>query len=327
MGTINEKELDSMLYLLDDSDERVVEHIEEKVLNLGNDVLPHLESRWPTEENVKRQERMLTLIKSIKQQALASELKTWRATEGQDLLEGMLILNKLKFPEETRQNIDNVLDKIKLDAWLELNYDLTSFEKIKIFNHVFFDVHQFQGDSENYHQSDNSFISSVLDRKKGNPISLAVIYSIIAQRLNIPVYGVNLPQHFILGYVKDSQRLNIPVYGVNLPQHFILGYVKDFDWPPLLRFNDPAEKGDSFGNDMLFYINPFNKGLIFNNDHIHTFLKQLKLEPKEDYFKACSNSDIILRVLRNLEVSYAKENNNAKLEQVKMMIGVLLEED
>jgi regulator of sirC expression with transglutaminase-like and TPR domain len=303
MGTINEKELDSMLYLLDDSDERVVEHIEEKVLNLGNDVLPHLESRWPTEENVKRQERMLTLIKSIKQQALASELKTWRATEGQDLLEGMLILNKLKFPEETRQNIDNVLDKIKLDAWLELNYDLTSFEKIKIFNHVFFDVHQFQGDSENYHQSDNSFISSVLDRKKGNPISLAVIYSII------------------------TQRLNIPVYGVNLPQHFILGYVKDFDWPPLLRFNDPAEKGDSFGNDMLFYINPFNKGLIFNNDHIHTFLKQLKLEPKEDYFKACSNSDIILRVLRNLEVSYAKENNNAKLEQVKMMIGVLLEED
>ena len=35
-----------------------------------------------------------------------------------------------------------------------------------------------------------------------------------------------------------AQRLNIPIYGVNLPQHFILGYVKDLEWPPLLRFND-----------------------------------------------------------------------------------------
>ena len=77
----------------------------------------------------------------------------------------------------------------------------------------------------------------------------------------------------------------------------------------------------------IFYINPFNSGLIFNHDNIHKFLKQLKLEPKEDYFKACSNTDILLRVLRNLEVSYAKEKKSNKLAQVKVLIGALIAED
>ncbi|MDB4162078.1 transglutaminase-like domain-containing protein [Bacteroidia bacterium] len=303
MGEINTKELESMLYLLDDTDHRVVEHIESQIIELGVSAIPLIEARCILEGNPNRLDRMLFLIKRIQEQSLAEELKQWMKTEEQDLLDGLLIINKLKDSSVSRQSIDVQLDKIKLDAWLELNYDLTSFEKVKILNHIFFDVHKFKGDTEAYHHSDNSFISSVLERKTGNPISLAIIYSLVAQRLNIPVYGVNLPQHFILGYVKD------------------------FDWPPLLMFNDPSASSNEQGGDILFYINPFNSGLIFNHDNIHKFLKQLKLEPKEDYFKACSNTDILLRVLRNLEVSYAKENKSNKLAQVKVLIGALLAED
>ena len=137
----------------------------------------------------------------------------------------------------------------------------------------------------------------------GNPISLAVIYSIVAQRLNIPVYGVNLPQHFVLGYLKE------------------------FDWFPLLNFNDKSALGDEAGSEIMFYINPFNNGLIFNHENIHKFLKQLKLEPKDDYFKACTNKSILLRVLRNLEVSFSKESNYTKLDQVKKLLAVLIAED
>ena len=196
---IDEKELQSMLYLLDDSDERIVEQIETKILSLGIEVVPFLEGQWPMEESTARQERMVELIKSINQNMLVNSLEKWLATEEQDLVDGLLIINKIANPNVDRQVIDNLLDKIKLDAWLEMNYDLTSFEKVKILNHILFDVHGFKGDTENYHHSRNSFLSSVLERKMGNPVSLAIIYSLVAQRLNIPVYGVNLPQHFILG--------------------------------------------------------------------------------------------------------------------------------
>lgn len=296
-------EIHAMLYLLDDEDERVVQQIEDKLKTQGVEVVPVLEDYWQSDDSVARQEKIVSLIKAIKQDVLVHEMSEWLERSEDDLLGGMLIVNKIQFPSTDRQVIENQLDKIKLDAWLELNYDLTSFEKVRILNHIMFDVHGFEGDTDTYHHSKNSFISTVLQTKKGNPVTLAVIYAIIAQRLNIPVYGVNLPQHFILGYVQD------------------LG------WPPLLRFNDTSASENDPGGDIMFYINPFNKGLIFNKENIHKFLKQLKLEPKDNYFKTCSNKDILLRVLRNLEVSFAKEKKTEKSAIVQKLLQVMLRED
>ena len=299
---MDEKEIQSMLYLLDDSDSRVVEEIEQRLIALGSEVISYLEEAWPVETNPKRLERMLNLIKEIKSKAICEELIAWKAKKEPDLLEGVLIIDRLHNPNVDRQLIDNQLDKIKLDAWLELKYDLTSFEKIKILNYVIFDQHKFKGDTENYHSSKNSFISHVLDVKQGNPVSLAIIYSIIAQRLNIPVYGVNLPQHFVLGYLQD------------------------FEWELLKRLNDEPMMGDEEGSDILFYINPFNSGLIFSKENIIQFLDQLKLEPKESYFKVCSNEDILKRILRNLITAYQKENNAPKLLIVQQMMEILQDE-
>lgn len=293
----------NMVYLLDDSDERVVRHIEEQILAMGYESIPILESLWPDEKSIQRQEKIINLINQINKNLLAEDFRDWYNSEDQDLMEGLFIINKILDPTVDRQYIENQINKIKLDAWLELNYDLTSFEKVKILNRIIFEVHDFKGDTDSYHHSKNSFLSSVLERKKGNPILLAIIYSIVAQRLNIPIYGVNLPQHFILGYVKD------------------------LEWPPLLNFNDPSIVKDDNHSDILFYINPFNNGLIFNQDHIYTFLKQLNIEAKSEYFNVCSNLDMVKRVLKNLEISYAKENNLSKKEQVGNLIRIINQQD
>lgn len=293
----------NMVYLLDDSDERVVRHIEEQILAMGYESIPILESLWPDEKSIQRQEKIINLINQINKNLLAEDFRDWYNSEDQDLMEGLFIINKILDPTVDRKYIENQINKIKLDAWLELNYDLTSFEKVKILNRIIFEVHNFKGDTDSYHHSKNSFLSSVLERKKGNPILLAIIYSIVAQRLNIPIYGVNLPQHFILGYVKD------------------------LEWPPLLNFNDPSIVKDDNHSDILFYINPFNNGLIFNQDHIYTFLKQLNIEAKSEYFNVCSNLDMVKRVLKNLEISYAKENNLSKKEQVENLIRIIYQQD
>jgi regulator of sirC expression with transglutaminase-like and TPR domain len=293
----------NMVYLLDDSDERVVRHIEEQILAMGYESITILESLWPDEKSIQRQEKIINLINQINKNLLAEDFRDWYNSEDQDLMEGLFIINKILDPTVDRQYIENQINKIKLDAWLELNYDLTSFEKVKILNRIIFEVHNFKGDTDSYHHSKNSFLSSVLERKKGNPILLAIIYSIVAQRLNIPIYGVNLPQHFILGYVKD------------------------LEWPPLLNFNDPSIVKDDNHSDILFYINPFNNGLIFNQDHIYTFLKQLNIEAKSEYFNVCSNLDMVKRVLKNLEISYAKENNLSKKEQVENLIRIIYQQD
>jgi regulator of sirC expression with transglutaminase-like and TPR domain len=288
-----------MVYLLDDPDERVVGEIRVQLVKMGQKILSYLDEEWPRIENPRAQDQVLSIIKEIKSRLICDELRTWKEGETHDLLDGALIIDKLHKPDIDKQIIDNKLDKIKLDAWLELNYDLTSFEKVKILNHVIFDMHKFKGDTENYHNAQNSFISHVLEAKSGNPVSLSIIYSIVAQRLNIPVYGVNLPQHFVLGYIKD------------------------FEWQPIKRLNDESVLTDQEGAEIMFYINPFNNGLIFSKENINQFLKQLNLEPQESYFKACSNVEIIKRMLRNLIIAYEKEQNNPKLSLVQEMLQIL----
>ncbi len=52
----------------------------------------------------------------------------------------------------------------------------------------------------------------VLENKRGNPLTLCVIYLLIATKLDLPVYGVNLPNLFILTYkhpVVDQFYINV----------------------------------------------------------------------------------------------------------------------
>lgn len=296
---INKNELDSLVYLLDDTDEEIFNEVSSKIISLGSDALPHLEDYLLNDNNPLRLERIGQLIRRIQTGQLVHNLKEWKDTQDHDLLDGVLILNRIEYPDVTRSEIDTQIDKIKLDAWLELNNNLTSFEKVKILNYVMFEVHGFKGNTDEYHHYNNSFLSKVIEQKKGNPITLAILYSLIAQRLNIPVYGVNLPQHFVLGYKSEDE------------------------WNIIERFNDPSNLDPEDSGDVLFYINPFSEGLILSKDSLKSFLQQLKIDPKAEYLRFCSNIEIIKRMIRNLLFSYETYKKEDKIETLKAMMSVL----
>ena len=121
-------------------------------------------------------------------------------TEQNDLLRGVFLISRYQYPDLEIKEMEISLDRIIKDVWLELNNNLTALEKVRILNHIIYDVHGFTKNTKNFYSPQNSFINQVLETGKGNPISLAVVYIIIAQRLNLPVYGVNLPKNFILAY-------------------------------------------------------------------------------------------------------------------------------
>eukprot|EP01035_Chromulina_nebulosa_P008951 gene8951-12097_t len=278
-----------MLSLLDDTDEEVVKSVEGHLLSLGTDAVTLLEKYWDSDADPRVQEKVERLVNIIQFDALKNELIAWKNTPDKDLFEGFYLITRYQYPNLNKQELDNKLNKIKLDAWLELKYDLTALEKVRILNHIFYDVNGFKGDTATYHSPQNSFINTVLERRKGNPISLAIIYSIIAQRLNIPIFGVNLPQHFILAYMD------------NYPDQ------------PLEYHEEPPHLSPELFSDVMFYINPFNKGLVFSKYNVDEFLRQLRLEPLDSYFLPCSNVEIIKRVVRNLVTAYTQTNQRDKV--------------
>ncbi|MGI8413077.1 MAG: transglutaminase family protein [Solirubrobacteraceae bacterium] len=60
--------------------------------------------------------------------------------------------------------------------------------------------HGFVGDSQQYDHPDNSMLDLVLAKRRGLPILLSVVYVEVARRAGVPLAGVGLPGHFVVGH-------------------------------------------------------------------------------------------------------------------------------
>jgi regulator of sirC expression with transglutaminase-like and TPR domain len=290
---ISKKEVNALIHLLDDPDETIFSHIKEKFMSLGPPVIPHLETAWESAYDIILQKRIEQLIHDIQFEILQKQCDNWKMAESEDLLKGLLLIARYQYPDLDEEKIRKQLKQITQDVWLELNEDLTAVEKINALNHILFEVHNFSGSSiTTYYSPQNSFFNCLLETKKGNPVMLSCLYLLIAHELKIPVYGVNLPEHFICAYIDEDKNL------VNLS-------------------DDTAAR-----EQILFYINPFRKGIIFHHNDIDDFLKQLKLEPTPGFYAPCNNIDIVTRVIRNLIFSYEKLGHTDKVNELNVLLAV-----
>lgn len=286
----NSKEISALVKLLDDPDQEIYQHVEDRLLAYGNEVIDYLENAWEHSLDSLLQQRIENIVHKIQFTNVKEDLNLWYQSGAFDLLQGALVINRYQYPDLNEEKIILQIEEIKREIWLGLQYEMSSIEKIKLINHVFYNVYGFSGNTKNHHDPQNSYINQVLESKKGNQISLAIIYSTLAQKLDIPVYGVNLPQHFILGYIDESKR-----------------------------------EEQEFG--VLFYINAFNKGAIFGKHDVDQFLRQLNLDPQPGFYAPCSNVEIIRRVIRNLISAYENLGSKDKVEELKELQDILINPD
>jgi regulator of sirC expression with transglutaminase-like and TPR domain len=81
--------------------------------------------------------------------------------------------------------------------------------------HLFHDE-GFQGDTDEYSHPRNSLLDSVLDRKRGIPITLSVVVLEVARRLDVPLQGVGMPGHFLVRDKVDPSVYVDPFWRVHL---------------------------------------------------------------------------------------------------------------
>jgi len=269
---IPRNELSALIHLLDDPDEEVYRHVTDRLISLGTEVIPSLEDAWGKTFDPNLHFRLEELIHLIQYENLLKDLSGWAKSRSDDLMEGAVIVSRYQYPDLDEFALKEQIDRMSREIWQEMNYSLTPLEQVNVFNHVLFTLNGFAGNTQNIHDPQNHYLKHVLESKKGNPVSLSILYLILAEKIRMPVYGVHLPQHFILSFHKD--------------------YVLEGDSEQRVK------------NSILFYVNPFNKGIIFNRDDITMFLKKLNIAAKPSHYLPCSNKEIILALLNSLMVSY-----------------------
>lgn len=286
---MNQAEINALIDLLDDPDQEVFSNIRDRLISYGEEVIPELENAWEASFNNIVQTRIEEIIHNIQFTNIRTKLAMWAEKIDPNLLEGAILVAKYQYPDLDEERLINKIEVIKRDIWLELNANLTALEKVRVMNHIIFEIHGYSGNTVNYHAPQNSYINNVLESKKGNPLSLSILYSVIAQSLGLPIYGVNLPEHFILAY-KDVEGMAEGVMRTD----------------------------NTYG--VLFYINAFSKGSVFGKREIDTFLKQINMKPMDIFYAPCSNVDIITRMLRNLIGAYEKLGYPEKVKDLEELL-------
>ncbi len=288
---LKENELNALINLLDDPDEEVYRHVTDRLIALGTAIIPSLEMAWEKTFDPNLHYRLEELIHLIQFETLLKELKRWAKKRQDNLLEAAILIARYQYPDVNTAKIQAQIDKIGKEIWLEMNYNLTPLEQVNVFNHVVFQLNGFTGNTANIHDPQNAYLNVMLETKKGNPVSLAMLYLILANKIKMPVYGINLPQHFVLSFHKD-----------------------------LLETDEPEQK---IRSSLLFYINPFNKGIIFSRDDITLFLKKLNITPRQSHYLPCTNRDIVLALISSLQHSYELSGLGDKVQELTRMKEVV----
>ena len=269
-------EIKALISLLDEPNEENFSSIRDKIAVYGIDAIPFLRDAQRNTTDSEAEERIKDLVNDIYFHDTFKVLQNWSNDESKDLLAAYIAISRILHPDIDTEKYLNEFERISRDVWLELNDNLTALEKIKVLNHIIYSYYNFSGSRTPNGNNLNLYIfDQVLDKKKGNSLSLGILYLAIAQNLKIPLYGVDLPGHFVLCYLDENVNLK------------------------------PASEYSQ--SEILFYLNAMNKGAVFTKNEISGFIKQMNLEPQSSHFLPCSNKTIIKRLLT--EISREVKNN------------------
>ena len=279
----------ALIALLDDTDQEVYTQVANEILQLGPNVIPSLEVAWHTRPEPILQTRVERLIHKIQFDLVKDELTEWKDHNGYPISEALVILARYAYPDFDAQECLNRLNKLKQDIWLEFNYDLTPLDETHVFNQVFYGHHGYKGKTRCIKETASYYINNLLRDKKGNPHSMGLLYLCVAQMMKMPLMAVCLPYYFILARLDD--------------------YYEDLV--------DVTEE------NVLFYIDPFNKGAVFSKNEIMGFLKKSRIEPQASYFMPSSNITAIFETLKHIQQLYGEQGKDRQVDDFNDLMDLL----
>lgn len=200
--------------------------------------------------------------------------------------EAALSLAQDAYPDVDLQGTLAELDELALRLKRRLPENAGLTDRIGALNRFFFRELGFAGNLNDYYDPDNSHLNVVLKRRRGIPISLAVLYMELGEQIDVPVRGVSFPGQFLL-------RVTLPEGDVML---------------------DPTTGQSLSEAKMVDMLEPYLSHT--GGDSVASALRML-LQP-------ATGREIIARMLRNLKAIYLQTERWQRLLAVQRRLVILL---
>ncbi len=210
---LSESQRKALINLLGDDDPAIYRTVREKIMSIGEEAGEWLRPlRLSSDPLLRRRSR------EIVQHFDRQEADTWflafclKHGEEFDLEEGVWLLALTQYPDINVEAYRALLDNFAAEVKDHIDFSETGKEILTTLNNYLFDELGFTGDEENYYDPQNSYLNRVIDRRKGNPINLSLLYLLLARRLKLPMTGIGLPGHFICRYQSTASEIYVDAF-------------------------------------------------------------------------------------------------------------------
>jgi regulator of sirC expression with transglutaminase-like and TPR domain len=238
-------ELKALVSLIDEEDKEILNLVEKQIYTLGSQVIPYLENEWQQQKDQKIQKRIEDILHHLQFETVLERLQQWKKDEQQDLLTGLWIIATYQYPSLELKNLKIQIEQIYYEVWQVFREGLHPHDLVRIMNSIIFGKLRFKPNTD-YQAINNSMINMVLETRMGNPIALCCVYMLVADKLKLPIYGVNLPNIFIITYKSELMQfyINPTNKGIIFSKVDIDNYIEQLNIPAADVFYEPCSHLD-----------------------------------------------------------------------------------
>lgn len=283
-------EINALLNLLEDPDHEVFDTVSTRIVSFGRPIIPNLEQLWEATTDHVVQEKIELLIHRLHFLELQQDFIAYANSPVQELLQGALLVARYQYPDLLSKPVIDEIDKIKRHVWLELNSYLTALEQINIMNRIFYSHYKFKGVEVSYQQPEEFLINKVLEMKRGNTISSAILYQVFCDLLDIPVKAIKIPKQFLLAYFDTS-----------------------YD------YFSPKKENDY---NIHFYIDPIN-GYVYSHKDIENYFQKIGVPMTKSYFQPMEPRQIFQLLLEEFAKCFSTADHLYKQNELTLLAGIL----
>lgn len=209
-------QLSAMISLLDDDDNAVFQSVSQKLREVVTSDNPEaaeamrLIVQKRESASGKAAARIAKFIDDIQFQKIEPQFRR-ALLENAKLEDFCFLIAQIGYPALDIEKYKQELNRIESLARLEYasSREMAEIDRVFMLINIIFEREGYKGNSNNYYEPENSYLNRVIDRKLGIPISLGAIALILAERLSLPIFGVNMPAHFMLKYERDRLEIFI----------------------------------------------------------------------------------------------------------------------
>ncbi len=204
----------ALMKLLDDEDPQVFAAVEKELLHGGDETARMLELEMDSADagTRKRIENLVSRIHLDKLQREYDRLLDFVSGSDFTLERALFLLAKPLYPHVDFAEIESALNDLANELRGRIAGAEDPYEIVQRVNDFFLNEMGFAGNSRDYYNPDNSILHRVLETRRGIPISLGIVYLLVGRRINLPIFGVGAPAHFLVKFVLEGKEFYVDVF-------------------------------------------------------------------------------------------------------------------